>query len=168
MLHPGPAISDFKPFDGFFKIEMNDLFRPPPLLPLTDTCRFNILADTKSLGNEPLRTRTAERSIMKLEHTVRKIRIQADDITVEGILFDTNTARALWAALPIEGTVNTWGDEIYFSTGLGLDLENGVEEVNSGDIGFWPTGKAVCLFFGPTPIQAQSPCSVKWKGIRRY
>jgi hypothetical protein len=24
--------------------------------------------------------------------------------------------------------------------------------VNAGDIGYWPHGKAFCIFFGPTPV----------------
>ena len=32
-----------------------------------------------------------------------------------------------------------------------MDLENGQEVVNSGDLGYWPPGSAFCIFFGPTP-----------------
>jgi len=27
-------------------------------------------------------------------------------------------------------------------------------EVNSGDVGYWPQGKSLCVFFGPTPASA--------------
>jgi hypothetical protein len=47
--------------------------------------------------------------------------------------------------------VNTWGQEIYFSIPVTVELENGKEVVNAGDIGYWPPGKAFCIFFGPTP-----------------
>ena len=29
------------------------------------------------------------------------------------------------------------------------------EIVDLGDIGFWPPGNAICLFFGPTPISSE-------------
>ena len=43
--------------------------------------------------------------------------------------------------------------EIYFSIPVesGLD-ENAKEKVELGDLGYWPAGKAFCIFFGPTPM----------------
>jgi len=82
----------------------------------------------------------------------RKIRIKAGAIEAEAELNDTRTARAIWEALPIEGRVNLWGDEIYFSIPLSLKLEAGQELVNIGDLGYWPDGNAFCIFFGPTPV----------------
>jgi len=32
--------------------------------------------------------------------------------------------------------------------------ETAREAVNLGDIGYWPTGDAICFFFGPTPASA--------------
>ena len=33
-----------------------------------------------------------------------------------------------------------------------MDLESTAQEVvQSGDLGYWPSGKAFCIFFGPTP-----------------
>ena len=68
--------------------------------------------------------------------------------------------------MPIEGVANTWGDEIYFSTPVALELEAGQEVVEMGDLGYWPPGKAFCVFFGPTPasrgdeIRPASPVTV--------
>jgi uncharacterized protein len=31
-------------------------------------------------------------------------------------------------------------------------LEKGQEVVNAGDLGYWPSGPAFCIFFGPTPV----------------
>jgi hypothetical protein len=81
-------------------------------------------------------------------------------------LNDTKTASAIWEALPIEGRANRWGDEIYFSIGLTLPPEEGREVVAVGDLGYWPPGKAFCIFFGPTPAsegsepRAASPVNV--------
>jgi hypothetical protein len=62
------------------------------------------------------------------------------------------TAQLVLDALPIEATANRWGDEIYFSTPVKTKEENGREEVEVGSVAYWPPGKAVCIFFGPTPV----------------
>ena len=55
-------------------------------------------------------------------------------------------------ALPLEGKASRWGEEIYFSIPVSASLEPGASEVVSmGDLGYWPAGKAFCIFFGPTP-----------------
>ncbi|MFN3346545.1 MAG: cyclophilin-like fold protein, partial [Candidatus Bipolaricaulaceae bacterium] len=61
------------------------------------------------------------------------------------------TVAALRQALPIKAQANRWGKEIYFSTPVAVELEGGAEVVEKGTIGYWPPGKALCLFFGPTP-----------------
>ena len=82
----------------------------------------------------------------------RKIRIRTNLVEVAAELNDTKTAQAIWEALPIKGRVNLWGEEIYFSIDLSLELEAGQELVSIGDLGYWPQGSAFCIFFGPTPI----------------
>jgi len=82
---------------------------------------------------------------------VRRIEIVAGEVAAEAELDQSETAEAIWDALPIEGTANTWGDEIYFSIPLTLELEDGQEVVQLGELGYWPPGRAFCIFFGPTP-----------------
>ena len=82
----------------------------------------------------------------------KKIHIRAGAIEAEAELNDTRTAQAIWEILPIEGRANLWGDEIYFSIPLSLELETGQELVNIGELGYWPQGNAFCIFFGPTPV----------------
>jgi hypothetical protein len=82
----------------------------------------------------------------------RIIRIKASPIEAAAELNDTRTAQAIWDALPIKGHVNLWGEEIYFPIPLALELEAGQELVTVGDLGYWPQGNALCIFFGPTPI----------------
>ena len=82
----------------------------------------------------------------------KRIRIKAGAIELTAELNETKTAQAIWAALPIKGEVNRWGDEIYFSIPLKLAIENAQELVSSGDLGYWPPGTALCIFFGPTPM----------------
>lgn len=81
-----------------------------------------------------------------------KILIKAGDVTTQGVLNDSPTAEAIWEALPITGKANTWGDEIYFAVPVKTDLETTAREtVDMGDLGYWPPGRAFCIFFGPTP-----------------
>ena len=82
----------------------------------------------------------------------RKIRIKAGGVLVTAELSETRTAQAIWEALPIRGYANRWGDEIYFSIPVSLEEENAKELVGMGDLGYWPPGTALCIFFGPTPM----------------
>jgi hypothetical protein len=82
----------------------------------------------------------------------RAIRITAGPVTLEAELNDSRTAAAIAAALPIEAKAETWGDEIYFDTGRALASESPREVVELGDLGYWPPGRAFCIFFGPTPM----------------
>ena len=77
--------------------------------------------------------------------------ITAGSIRLEAELNDTFTAKAISNILPITAAANTWGDEIYFSMPITLELENGQEVVDLGDLGYWPPGGAFCIFYGPTP-----------------
>ena len=61
------------------------------------------------------------------------------------------TAEAIAKALPFEGVARRWGEEVYFEIPVDAGPENQVEVVEKGDLGYWPPGKALCIFFGPTP-----------------
>ncbi len=83
----------------------------------------------------------------------RRIIIEAGGVESQAILADSESAKAIWDSLPIESTCNIWGDEVYFSIPVSLPLDETAKEiVDMGDLGYWPTGKALCIFFGPTPI----------------
>lgn len=84
-----------------------------------------------------------------------QIRIIAGSVTALAELNDTRTAEAIWQALPLSSNVNVWGDEIYFTIPVKIELENGQEVVSLGDLGYWPQGSAFCIFFGPTPISRE-------------
>ena len=62
------------------------------------------------------------------------------------------TVEALVEALPIESEAKKWGAEIYFDIPVDMAEENAQEIVSKGDIGYWPTGNALCIFYGKTPI----------------
>ncbi|MEJ2365302.1 MAG: cyclophilin-like fold protein [Deltaproteobacteria bacterium] len=84
---------------------------------------------------------------------MKKIIIRAGEVEAKGELNESATATAIWQALPIEGSANTWGEEIYFQIPVSHDLAPDAKEVvQLGDLGYWPQGQAFCIFFGATPI----------------
>ena len=98
-----------------------------------------------------------------------RIRFRSPNIgSVEAEMIGENpeTAEAVWDALPIEGVAERWGDEVYFSTPIELEEENTRDRVEVGEVAYWPPGRAICIFFGPTPIsrggeiRAASPVNV--------
>ena len=83
---------------------------------------------------------------------MRRINIIAGDVSAVAVLSSGKTSDAIWDSLPIDNTVNTWGDEIYFEIPVTSALDETAREVvEKGDLGYWPTGRAICIFFGPTP-----------------
>lgn len=98
---------------------------------------------------------------------MKRILIQFDEFSLQARLNDTPTAEELWKQLPLESQVNTWGDEIYFEIPMNMPEETDSREiVEVGDLGYWPVGKAFCIFFGPTPVstdqrpRAYSPVNI--------
>ena len=86
-----------------------------------------------------------------------KIKITAKDIALDAELFNTATAKSIAAALPIEAEPNEWGDEFYFEIPVTMPLdETATTKVSIGDIGYWPPGNALAIFFGPTPMSKGS------------
>lgn len=82
----------------------------------------------------------------------RKIKIVVGKVELEAWLNETKTATKVFEALPLKSSVNTWGDEIYFTIPVDAQPEDARELVDLGDIAYWPPGKAMCIFFGKTPI----------------
>ena len=82
----------------------------------------------------------------------KKIQITIGNLSMEAELKESESANALWEALPITGTANVWGEEIYFSIPVEAPLEDSArEEMKIGEIAYWPPGGAFCIFFGRTP-----------------
>ena len=81
-----------------------------------------------------------------------RIKIKLKNIELEGELNDSETAKRIYSKLPIKGSVNRWGDEVYFEIPLHVELsEDAKEVVDKGALGFWPSGDCFCIFFGKTP-----------------
>jgi hypothetical protein len=83
------------------------------------------------------------------------IKITAGSVSLAAELDDTALAKTVAAKLPIETTPNEWGDEFYFEIPVRSNLdETATKKVKVGDIGFWPPGNAMAVFFGPTPMSS--------------
>jgi hypothetical protein len=91
---------------------------------------------------------------------VRRITIVASDVTRSAVLDDSQTATAIWNALPLEARANRWGDEIYFSIPVAIDPEGPKEVVEVGELAYWPPGSAFCIFWGPTPA-SRTPSEIR-------
>jgi len=64
-----------------------------------------------------------------------------------------NTVSSFLKCLPLDVPINSWGEELYTNeTPIAVGIENAKPLVDLMDVAYWPTGKAICLFFGPTPI----------------
>ncbi len=81
-----------------------------------------------------------------------KIQITVGDAVLSATLEDNATAQAIYDAMPFDVPYNVWGDEIYFSIPVHLDMEEpGREIMEIGDLAYWPPGHAFCIFYGSTP-----------------
>ena len=82
-----------------------------------------------------------------------KIKISVKNVELEAELFNTVTAKSIANALPLDAKPNEWGDEFYFEIPVIMPLdESATTKVSIGDIGYWPPGNALAIFFGPTPM----------------
>jgi len=95
------------------------------------------------------------------------INISIENLSISAELNNAATAQQILESLPLEGAVNVWGEEIYFGIPLEIDLESDARaDVEVGDLGYWPSGPAFCIFFGPTPVstdekpRAYSPVNI--------
>jgi len=64
-----------------------------------------------------------------------------------------NTVRSFLDCLPLSVGINVWGEELYTDEiPVNMGPENSKSLVELMDVAYWPQGRAICLFFGPTPI----------------
>lgn len=86
--------------------------------------------------------------------------VSVKEVSVETTLANAPRAEAIAVALPLTVFPNERGDKFYFEVPLHMPLdETATMNVKVDDIGYWPPGDAIAIFFGPTPLGIGSePC----------
>jgi hypothetical protein len=83
----------------------------------------------------------------------RRIRITVGGVSLDAELKSTKTADQVYASLPIQAPINTWGEEFYFKIpGVTDYRETATTRVHIGDIAYWGAGQVLAIFFGRTPM----------------
>ena len=89
---------------------------------------------------------------MKYKITVDFPKIKTIDLELDDTDSPT-TVKSIMSSLPFTVAINSWGEELYTDEiPVSAGEENSKSLVELMDVAYWPQGKAVCLFFGPTPI----------------
>ncbi|TAJ29675.1 MAG: hypothetical protein EPO64_03625 [Nitrospirae bacterium] len=88
-----------------------------------------------------------------MDNGIRRITIAVGGLTLDAELKKNKTADAIYAALPVEASLNTWGEEFYFKiSGVKDHRETATTQVKVGDLAFWGAGGVLAIFFGRTPM----------------
>jgi hypothetical protein len=89
---------------------------------------------------------------MKFRVTVDFPKIKTIDLELDDS-HSPITVKSFLDHLPFTVAINSWGDELYTNeTPVVVEEENSKSLVELSDVAYWPQGKAICLFFGPTPL----------------
>jgi uncharacterized protein len=87
----------------------------------------------------------------------KRIRITVGGIQLDAELKSTKTAGEVYAALPVQAPINTWGEEFYFKLpGVKDYRETATTQVKVGDVAYWGAGQVLAIFFGRTPMSMGS------------
>jgi hypothetical protein len=82
----------------------------------------------------------------------KTVKIITGGLVYSAELNDSSTAQELQSLLPLELAMSRWGDEYYGGCGIDVPQASDAREVMEvGELAVWPAGKALCIFFGPTP-----------------
>ncbi|MEW6162146.1 MAG: cyclophilin-like fold protein [Nitrospirota bacterium] len=81
------------------------------------------------------------------------VKIRVGELELSAELNDSPSSKELMSLLPLEFSMSRWGGEYYGDCGIEVELSHDARDVMEvGELAVWPTGKALCIFFGPTPV----------------
>jgi len=81
------------------------------------------------------------------------IRIRTETGVYIAELDDSDLSNAIWLSLPFTAAINMLGCQIYFEMPVDCPAPKDlVTKLDVGDIAYWPSAGALCVFFGPTPL----------------
>ena len=88
---------------------------------------------------------------------MNKIIIRTRTANFEAQLDDSDISNAIWLDSPHKLDINMLGSMIYCDMPLKVVLpkEGRTDEMEVGDIAYWPGPGAFCIFFGPTPLSGE-------------
>ena len=83
----------------------------------------------------------------------KRCKISIKKFELEVIFKKSITSDLIWRSLPIFSKIKRWGEEIYFYTKIKTELEPDAKDIiELGEIAYWPSGGAIAIGFGKTPI----------------
>lgn len=105
------------------------------------------------MSSEPVKEQP-EAKAFETDVTRYRVRLRAESgEEAEGELirfYSPMTVDNLARALPFEGRLAKWKEEVYFETPVKMGTEKAKSKVEVGAIAYWPMGSALCIFYGPT------------------
>ena len=79
-----------------------------------------------------------------------RIRTRSGEWAAE--LDDSDISNEIWLSLPFSADINMFGSQLYFEMPLDSKTKGDSKIFEKGDIVYWPSADAVCIFSGPTPL----------------
>lgn len=86
---------------------------------------------------------------------MREVIFKTKNLVFKGRLNHSQAAVEIFSRLPLSSNLSCWGKEIYFDLGFKVSSQGATMEVALGDIAYWPQGKSLCVFYGPTPLSEE-------------
>ena len=81
----------------------------------------------------------------------RRITVRGEEAEITVELDEGPVANELWDRLPMQSDARLRGDQIHFPVLIPSAAEApDREEIETGDVAYWPPEDALCLFFGET------------------
>ncbi len=91
--------------------------------------------------------------------TAAVVNFLVGDIEVRSEWNDSETSRLIRGVLPLEAAASYWGQELYFEIPVEIRPEPEARDVvEPGTVAYWPAGRSLCIFWGPTPASHGNEC----------